>query len=181
MSLIKTFLALGIAIIFTIFIAYGVYIFHPYPNNLSNNIFNDCKYCDFVSECRDKLGDVQEYPKCQNSIINSEKYKLCQKEYEECTQLNRERAENIKNKFNMTNFFILLFFSLLAIIIGFFLKNLEGIGSGFLGGGILLIIWSLVYTWEYWFGLNRYLKFGLLGVLLLFLIIVGYMVLEKRK
>ena len=69
---------------------------------------------------------------------------------------------------------------LAAIIGGMSLKKLEGIGSGLLGGGILVVLWSLGYSWRYWSEFNEYVKLALLGLVLAVLIYFGYKKIEKR-
>jgi len=70
--------------------------------------------------------------------------------------------------------------AIIAIIVGAKLWKKEGVGSGFLGGGVLTVIWALMYTSQYWITLNKYFRLLAVGVVLVLLIWIGYKKLEKK-
>src|SRR3989338_4209737 len=73
-----------------------------------------------------------------------------------------------------SSFFILVGVSFLLIILCILLSALQGIVSGVLGSGILLIIWNLIYTNQYWLLFPKSIKLIGLGIILIALIVMGY-------
>jgi len=130
MELGKTFLAIGIAIIFALFISYGVSVIYKSPPG----------GCSGVEECKLRSQQRQHYT------------------------------------FNL--FIILMVIGIIAIIIGILIMSLEGIGSGILSGGVLVIIYG---TFRAWGALNEYLRLGILAIALIVLIFLGYKKIEKIK
>jgi len=221
MGLKQVALAFGIAIIFTVFIAYGLFVLYEPPDDLRTNECwkSDC-YSKLMADCiaeseaeaaeeqsdteveelekeivekdepvavkdpnapiplRPKDYDSPYYRTCEDKTSNSAEFKECDKNRDECQkefELTSPRFNHARN-----SFFILLLIAILAIVAGTNLKHLEGIGSGFIWGGILLILWSLPYTWEYWWNWNKYMKLGALGFVLVLLIYLGYKKIEKK-
>ncbi|MBT4540122.1 hypothetical protein HOC35_01285 [Candidatus Woesearchaeota archaeon] len=191
MGLRKTFLAIGIAIIFALFIGYGLYVFYEMPKgSYGQDCYEEFK-CYDLSNCtkevvvEDRMENeeqtmpvpVEADPFCHEKLYDSKEYQECEEKRDEC----RENALLVSPQYAHArfNFFALLIFAAIALIVGVYLKNLEGIGSGFIGGGILLILWSLPYTNLYWFNWNKYIKLAALGLILVLLIYLGYKKLEK--
>jgi len=160
MSLPKTFLAIGIAIILAVFISYGLHVIYESPTNPYQT-----SNCYETYNCNQYGYGSQAYISCKEL---SDK---CSEEYEKQTP----RYQHAKN-----SFFILVILGIISIVLGMSLVELEGIGSGLIGGGILITLWSLVYTWQYWFTLNKYLKLFVLGVVLVTLIYLGYKKIESK-
>jgi hypothetical protein len=73
-----------------------------------------------------------------------------------------------------------LFIIALAAIIAGILLRLESISAGFITGGVLIMMWSLIYTAEYWLQWNKYVKLTALGIVLVILVYLGYRKIEKR-
>jgi len=85
--------------------------------------------------------------------------------------------ENANKAFSRNLFFILIPISLILIIIGIYL-TLDAIGSGFILGGILTIIYATIRI----FGdLSKIMRVILLGVELALVIWLGYKRIEKGK
>ena len=63
---------------------------------------------------------------------------------------------------------------LLAVLAGSFIIPIEGVSSGLIGGGILLLLWDVAYTWQYWLHLNKYLRLTTLGIVLIVLFYLAY-------
>ncbi|MCD4666723.1 hypothetical protein K8R47_02850 [archaeon] len=188
MKLAKTFLAIGIAILFTVFIAYSLFTIYEPPKYYERGM-NECyeQYdCDqFVEECQN-LTEIDEgeiprpskYDNCYNEALNNPEYVSCLENEDKCEENFNKTTPNYKHA--KISFFILLIISIISIVIGMRLKHLEGIGSGFLGGGVLLILWALMYTGDYWFTLSKYMKLIALGLVLVILIYLGYKRLDKK-
>ncbi len=186
MGLAKTFLAIGIAIIFAVFVSYALHVIYEPPTNDSYG-GNKC-YTEF--NCQQKIYDcqgqynytspnyTQNYNNCYTIITQSEEYKNCQEQFTKCSEDAQKHSARYVHSRN--SFYILMVIGIIAIITGILLTGLEGIGSGLMGGGILVVLWSLVYTWQYWFTLNKYVKLVALGIVLIILIYLGYKKLENR-
>jgi len=82
-------------------------------------------------------------------------------------------------KYFRNSFYILIMIGLATLILGVFLKKLDSIGSGLIGGGTLIILWSLIYTAQYWLTLGQYFKLLALAVVLLIMIAVAYKKMDK--
>ena len=186
MGLAKTFLAIGIAIVFAVFIAYGMFVVYEPPQNECWKDYN----CDkLASECygydKEELYEVprpfpvvrnESQEQCYNDVIASDEYKTCLENRKTCNDV----FEPMQYNHARNSFFVLAVISLLAIIIGFHLSRLEGIGSGILGGGILIILWSLIYTHAFWENWNKFIKLFALFIVLVLLIFLGYKKIEKH-
>ncbi|MFH1439715.1 MAG: hypothetical protein ABIG89_04055 [Candidatus Woesearchaeota archaeon] len=200
MGLRKTFLAIGIAIIFALFIGYGIYTVYEPPNDYG--VGEDCYYkfsCDEIFNCSKAIslelsepsgGDSETKPvvkpiseerdnECYQKQYLSKEYHQCQEQVDKC----REEAQlGSPLYFHARNsFFALIIIAMTSIFVGINLKHLEGIGSGFLGGGILIILWSLPYTATYWWNWNKYVKLAALGLILVLLVYLGYKKLETKQ
>ena len=159
MSLTKTFLALGISVFFVLFVAYALFIFYEPPQKLH-------------------LEDTNCSLNCTKLKLPSG-YEHCFEKEQKCLNEARLNSPRFRNK--MISFFILLGVGIAAIVLGIYLSQLEGIGSGFIGGGILTLLWSLIYTQEYWTRMSRYFKLAAIGFVLLILIYLGYKKMERFK
>jgi hypothetical protein len=170
MGLTKTFLALGIMIVFALFIGYGLFVIYEPPERLS------------LSDTNCQMNCSKFIPEKVNSTIRpiefDEKYDECWKEQEDC--MDEARVGSPRYNVLRNSFYILLLLSIGAILFGMFTK-FEGIGSGFIGGGIILLLYSLIYTGEYWWTLSKYFKLIALGIVLFILIYFGFKKVEKRK
>jgi len=153
MKIQKVFLAIGIALLFSIFIGYGVEVFNETPRN----------------ECYETYGEkpmrVQTDTE-QSELYENPEFKECLKQYE----TTREHVE-------LVNMIALVSFGVVGIAAGIFLRKFEGIGSGFMGGGIILVIYGVL---RYWSQFGKYTRLGLLGVALAFLVWIGYKKIEKH-
>lgn len=182
MKLAKTFLAIGIAIIFTVFIAYGLYAFYEPPKYETNTsmCYTDFNCEKFLEKCMEpKTVPISPNEDCYMKAEQNPEYQKCQEQRDECNDEYKKTTDKYSHARN--SFYILLVIGALAIIAGTMLSKLEGIGSGFIGGGVLVVLWALPYTWEYWMELHKYTKVAALFAILALLIYFGYKKLEKRK
>ena len=184
MGLAKTFLAIGIAIIFAVFISYGLSVVYEAPKyDYSSSYNNDCSK---TYDCQKQIQDCQkqydysdpQYQDCYSNIQQSTEYKTCLEMRDKCNEEYQKQTPRYKHSRN--SFYILIVIGIIAIITGIFLTGLEGIGSGLIGGGVLVVLWSLFYTYTYWFTLNKYIKLIALGIVLAILIYFGYKKIEKK-
>jgi|TARA_Y100000310_G_scaffold344923_1_gene460537 vacuolar-type H+-ATPase subunit I/STV1 len=154
MNLKKIFLAIGIALLFTIFIGYGVEVFNETPHN-------EC-YETFGEKPRDVQTDIE-----QSNLYDTAEFKQCLEEY-----------EIIRDKTELINMIVLVSFGVLGLILGIVLLKFEGIGAGFMGGSIMLIIYGVL---RYWSQFGKYTRLSLLGAALAFLVWLGYKKIENKS
>tara|TARA_Y100000034_G_C6651367_1_gene285120 strand:+ start:24 stop:611 length:588 start_codon:yes stop_codon:yes gene_type:complete len=184
MSIAKTFLAIGVAIIFSIFISFGLSVVYEAPEREFNPFGDD--ECSKTYDCQKQIKDCQEqyepstseYRNCYSTVRQTAEYKSCDKLLDECREIAQKQTPRYKHTRN--SFYILMVIGILSIILGSFIISLEGIGSGLIGGGVLITIISLFSTYEYWFTLNKYVKLAAVGLALAVLIYFGYKKIEKK-
>jgi len=180
MRLAKTFLAIGIAVIFAVFISYALYVIYEPPKDYSfktNDCYKTYNCQQQISDCQ-RQSNYSDYEYCYSTVTRSTQYKTCQELYDKCNEEFQKKTPQYIHSRN--SFYILMVIGIITIITGILLTGLEGIGSGLMGGGILVVLWSLVYTRQYWFTLNKYIKLTALGVVLAILIYLGYKKLENK-
>ncbi len=184
MALAKTFLAGAIAIIFTVFIAFGLHVIYEPPEYTYTE--NDCnqKYnCEKTTQ--DSLDQYNynysdtEYQNCYSKTMKDPSYKMCLDSRDKCVE--ESEKQNPEYIHARNSFFIIISIAIGSIILGILLTKLESIGPGLMGGGVLLVLWSLIYTWKYWFTLNKYIKLVALGIVLVILIYLGYKKIENKE
>ncbi len=163
----RVLISIAIAIIFALFVGYGIEVFHDAPE------IND--YCpekvyeiDNEKDCMIAGGKWQNYEQghiepvpvvkgnCQNPIECYNNYELITAQHDKIV------------------FIVAIIVGLLAVITGIILRK-DAISTGILSGGILLILYG---TLRYWQHADEILKFILLGITLAILIWIGY---EKLK
>jgi len=198
MKLSRVFLAIGIAIIFAVFVGYAVYTFYEPPKYYldQNNTCYQQHYCEnLTSDCygNKTAAAIMGYPDygpmpaysvpvdknvgefnqtCYNDIINGPVYLRCLDDRDTCNnnfQKNTRRYIHARN-----SFYILIAIAIISLIVGAFFVTVEGISSGLIGGGILVIIWALIYTTEYWVTLGKYVKLFALFIILVLLFYIGF-------
>lgn len=180
MGLPKTFLALGISVVFVAFIAYGMNVVYEPPAYDSGSgcyLKYDCnkqmRECEKNYAVNATPGIVAIAPNdCYVNLTRAPEYKACMKEQQKCDEEYTRASPGYRHARN--TFFIMLFIGLAAIIGGSAKQHLEGVGSGFIGGGVLVILWSIIQSGIYIYHLDRYVKLAGLGVALAVLVYIGY-------
>jgi len=192
MSLAKTFLSMGIALVFAAFVAYAVNTIYE-PPKYYDEPKNDCgtKYDCYkqINECQQEeykklnISGPQYAPvpipigeDCYSKYSGTPEFMACQKNLDIC---NQEQYKLSPSYTHAKNTFIILLAIGIAAIIGGSRIAVEGVGSGFIGGGILLVLYSIVNSWAYLYHLDRYLKLAGLGLALAVLIWIAYKRMEK--
>lgn len=184
MSLAKTFLAIGIAIVFAVFIGYGLFtLYEPprYDHERSScyREYNCSAYFDSCHPDKENLTEprsVREY--CWEEVEADPSYQECQIAEDECEEAFAKTT--IRYGHYRNSFWILFIIAVGAIIGGMFISGLDAIRSGLLGGGVLVLLWSLIYTIEYWIRWSKYGKLVALGLVLVLLIYLGYKKIESK-
>lgn len=157
-------LSIAIAIVSVLFIAYGINTFYSGPDRSD--------YCDNV----DFRIDVDS---CEDDDYNCfldpkhETYSTINPQYEECTK----GFENAKQKYNMTIFIIMSIIGLIMVIGSFFI-NIDSVAFGILAGGILSIFVGVIRNWN---NVQDWMKFLILGVVLIALVWISYKKMNDNK
>lgn len=181
MGISKTFLAIGISVVFAAFAAYALNVIYPTPeyDYSTNNCYLKYDCYRPVQECESKYynasGGVpvvlpKEAQECSYNLTQSYEFKQCQKESEKCNEEFQIKSPQYSHARN--TFVILLIIGIVSIIAGSRMRA-EGVGSGFIGGGVLLFLWSLVNSWMYVYNLDKYFKLAGLGIALAVLIYIA--------
>lgn len=167
------FLALGIGIIFVLFINFGVQTFSPEPQyeDFCDSrprpirepflIENDCDALNvpagFQDECFASGGFVQtEYGTDGCPVTYS------------CDTCNQS-FQDARSDYRQNIFFILVILGILALVSGMIITEVA-VSSGFLLGGILTVIVATLRTWS---DIGDILRFLLLGLVLALLVFIG--------
>ncbi len=146
----RIILGIGIAVIFTMAAFYGIYTFYPKPEQ-----------DDYVTVT-------------YKQVINARGEEKAALEKERKEQ--RTRYNEVRNRWSRNVFFISLPIGLIALIVGIWLK-VQPVNGGLMAGGILTLIGGAGFYWEQ---LEELIKFIALGVILIFLIWLGYKKLGVR-
>lgn len=197
MKLAKIFLAIGVAILYAVFFCYGVYVLYEPPVYESDTCYLkfNCEAainaCYGMPEAAMKSGQPvpvvaptpapsqQEIDKCVLDKQSDASFKTCNEQRTLCQQEFQKTSGRYVHARN--SFFILMFIALASLIGGLvFLSKLEAIGPGIWGGGIIIALYALPYTSDYWLTWNKYVKLAALGIILGVLIYFGYKKIEKK-
>jgi hypothetical protein len=160
-------ISITIAIIFALFIGYGIEVFDP-TDSYNEFCPEELYDIDNEEECLAEGGAWNENaipaPVKEESIVEPNK-RLCSPT-KEC--YNEHRV--VRTKHDKIVFIVSIIVGLIAIFTGIFLKK-DAVSTGILSGGVLLIIYG---TMRYWQHANDILKFVMLGIVLMVLIWIGY-------
>lgn len=180
MNLPKIALALGIGAVLATFVGYSLFAIYEPPRTYETSRCYESFSCeDPLINCSQKYEmRSAEWQVCYDVAYSDPKYENCLDSREKCEEDFGKTTERYNHSRN--SFFILLVVGIIAIVIGLFISSLEGIGSGLIGGGVLIILWSLFYTQNYWITLSKYFKIASLGLVLFLIIYLGYKKIEKE-
>ena len=161
----RVLISIAIAVIFTLFVGYGIEVFHDAPDR-NDYCPNDIYEIDNEEACLEADGKWQSYendvlePRPVQSVKGS--CQNSQKCYDNYSLVNAQHDKIV--------FIVAIIIGLLAIVVGIILRK-DAVSTGILSGGILLILYG---TLRYWQHADKILKFILLGVTLVLLIWLSY-------
>jgi hypothetical protein len=167
MKVKQTIISVAIAIIFALFIGYGIEVFDDSPE------YQD--YCPDVYAIQNETGcvakggvwtDGSDFRAPKLESVNGEVYPMSCQNNPTCYN----KHEQARTKHDKVVFIASIIFGLLAIISGIILKQ-DSVNSGLIGGGVLLILYGTIRYWDH---ADEILKFILLGIVLAVLIWLGY-------
>ena len=113
----RNILTIAIAIIFALFIGYGIDTFYEAPE------WED--YCDRFAEPLGK--NITEFEQSQ---------KQCSEEFDAATE-----------PYNRNIFVVTLIIGMIAVIVGGVVLHLESVSSGIMAGGVLTLIYGTIRYW----------------------------------
>ena len=157
-------LSIAIAIVSVLFIVYGINTFYKGPDR--SDYCDDVEYRIEVDFCEDDDSNCFLDPK-------NETYSTVNPEYEECT----ENFQNARERYNMVIFIIMTIIGLIMVIGSFFI-NIDSVAFGILAGGILSIFVGVIRNWN---NVQDWMKFLILGVVLIALIWISYKKMNENK
>lgn len=176
MDLKKVSLTIGIAVLFALFIGFFIDAVYPgpeydqfckhfngpvpaYKGSPEINKCPEINYNDPVSrECNEKGGYI-EYDYDAQGCATNPRCNTCNKEYE---AVNKVYSRNL--------FFITAVVGIIAILVGLIFVKLDAIASGFMFGGILVLIYGTARV----FGdLSKVMRVIVLGIELVVLVYIG--------
>ncbi|MFH1275677.1 MAG: hypothetical protein ABIH82_01045 [Candidatus Woesearchaeota archaeon] len=176
MNIKRGLITIAIAIIFALFIGYGIEVFHDSPNmeKFCPNVY------DILNQEECEVAEGVWRPETQvNSIENIEGEPIRAKPvtgYCNTKSTCYEDFSVIMSQHDKVVFIVAAIFGLLAIIAGIII-TVEGVNNGFIAGGILLILYGTIRYWQH---ANDILKFILLGLVLAVLVWLGYKKLDLK-
>lgn len=190
-------LTIGIAVILTLFVHYGLKTFLKQPNyndfcetdyiqSLRSQIEDDCNSI-LPYECRtggisqEEEFDIDDWIEETKTQIPEENRSKCEriwKNYHEKTCGCRAEYDEARESYEQTRFIVLITLGAVAIVAGGLIFTFEGIGTGILGGGVITAISGTV---SYWRHLGDVVRFLMLGFVLAILIGIGVIVALREK
>ncbi|MGM5482545.1 MAG: hypothetical protein ACQESF_03720, partial [Nanobdellota archaeon] len=187
-------LSVAIAIIFVLFVGYGISTFYKIPKyddfcESQNKVIESKETCE---EMGGKWTPSTTKPRVQDNNLQ------CQKISEEgdnltltCNSLEakdsgwcdsdfkcRKEYNEAKNAYNKNVFLLAALIGLIGLVIGGIFLKVETVGIGIMGGSILTIIYGVI---RYWGEAPDILRFSILGVVLASLIWIGYKKIKPGK
>ena len=150
----KVGLALAIMIVFNLFVNVGIYTFYKgpkYDDYCSANIVAPTKEIKTEARCTELNGSWQGG--------YCDLYTTCSDQF-----------QSVESVYNRNVFIVLVVIGTVALIAGLFLQQVSAVANGFMFGGIISIF---IGTVRYWSNMDEYLRFAILGVVLIILIWLG--------
>lgn len=169
-------LAVGIIIVFNLFVNFGVRTFYAplkyeqfCEEGKAARAYSERQSCEGVGGFWYEPGaNPHGSPYPARPVAVGEKYEpqgWCDPNY----QCNKN-FQNSSELYNRNVFIVLIIAGVSALAIGLFIKAATAVATGFIFGGVVSLI---VGTIRYWSDMQEYLRFIILGIALVILILVG--------
>jgi len=162
----KVVLAIGIAVLFALFVGYAIETIYPAPDwddfcgdQRELKDINNIDGCIAIGGDWIAGGIKEPIPEGRESVGWCDATAECQEDY-----------DKIEDRYNITLFFITLVIGILTFIIAALLL-FDSISSGFMGGGVLIILYGTLRNWE---SLSNIWRTLMLGLALVVLVWIGY-------
>lgn len=181
-------LALAIIIVLNMFFNYGIYSFYPSPQyedycveELRTVVYDTQDSCDgvgglWITSFSQTMGErPRERPReVPLKIADDGEFKpycdptfSCSKDLREATSV-----------YNRNVFIVLILLGAIAIGGAFMTISVSSVSTGLLYGGLISFF---IGTTRFWSDMNEYLRFIILGIVLVALIVVGFKKLNDKK
>ncbi len=162
----KWLLAIGIAIIFTLFVNYGISTFFHAPdyNNYCRHNQTELNYSD-KDVCISNGGQWTNNAGYAKPIPEGYQTGYCDIDFT-CRKL----FDDAQKIYDDRSFIVMVIAGFIGLVLGVVVAT-ESVSSGFLLGGILNLFFATV---RYWDRFSDVIRFILLGVVLLVLVWIGY-------
>jgi len=165
----ENILALAIAVIFVFFIGVGIKTFY--------DLQDESKYCNI-----DYSANVSTENLCIGAggkwnVFSPSPPKGDIQGYCDVGFYCRETYQKMTDVYNRNVFIIACVIGILVIFVSLLLKK-EAVKTGLMGGGVLTIIYGII---RYWTAMQSWVRFIALGVVLIFLIWIGYKKIEEGQ
>lgn len=173
MKVKRVILSIAIAIIFALFVGFGISTFYENPEYEDfcdtdfRGVLNTSATCEAAGG---KWTTVESAAPVPKDIESGKTTGYCDRDFY-C----REDFETAEEKYDKNVFIITLVVGILTIIASVLLK-LPSVSSGLMAGGAITIIYGVI---RYWRHSTDLLRFIILGVVLIILIWLGYKKLNK--
>ena len=163
----KWLIVIGIAIILSLFVGYGINLFLKEPQY--------DKYCDSFYGPK-YVPDGKTDPGANQTLCNQTEGARWEMTYCNFTYECNKKYNDALEFYNKNVFFISVAIGIILLIASMFVVKQEAVSTGLLGGSILLIIYGVV---RYWYHAADWLRFAILGIALATLIWVAYTKMNK--
>ncbi|MDO8516744.1 MAG: hypothetical protein Q7S33_01340 [Nanoarchaeota archaeon] len=170
----RIILSIAIAILFVMFIAYAIETIYPSPK-YEDYCKIDIKQYYIQTNCEDNGGRWNEYGLASPGQATPIKDGLNQTGYCDMYYTCSKEYQDTQEKYNRNVFFASIILGILTIIIAVII-NLESVSTGFMAGGVILIIYGTI---RYWGNLSDVLRTIMLGITLGVLVWIGYKKLKE--
>ncbi len=161
-------LAVGIMVIFNFFVFYGIEAFYDSPEYQDFCPDRPFPVMNETQETCESAGGYWNPPMCPSGEKCQgycDMYYKCQKEFDAA-----------RKPYERNVFVISMVIGILTILVSLFLP-LESVSSGFMAGGVIVLIVGVI---RYWNDLNEVLRFVILGIVLAILVWIGYRKLNPK-
>ncbi len=180
MNIKEKILAVSIAIVFLLFVIYGIRTFYPEPrmNDFCSGIpsFVSVDKCPEMQEGAEPVppaprpfkGECWCEQDCSNgTCVQTGKCRDANPEYKKCV----DEFEKKREGYNKGVFITALIIGVIALVSGSLFISIDSVASGIMGGGTLTLFYGTV---RYWGDLGDVERFLLLGLALIVLVWVGF-------
>ena len=144
MDLGKFFVAIGISLLLFFFVANTLSLVYKAPKPSSSGCYNYDNTC-YAQTSQQLCGSSQDY-NCTSQIYQSQSYKDCTANQRTNQQSCLENQRNSLKVYQTVYYIILAFVSLLLMLFGFLLIEKRSIGAGFIGGGVLILLFANIFS-----------------------------------
>lgn len=144
------------------FFAYALHVFYPEPEN----------------ECYEK------YPYVPAKVVDNatdDQRDAWEAEQEEVREKNQQCYEDFEleqDRYGFVGFIILAVIAIVLMVVSMIYIGFESIGTGLLGGGIILLIYA---TARFWGDINQVIRLLVMAVGLGALIYIGHKYVDKKS